>query len=250
MNKFTDAGFYFYTAAVAGIGVIMQVFGGFLKGLLPVPVTAPLHGVLWLGTSLVFIVAAVAAMAGFRRKPALVAIGVVFLLYLVGLHLPILFSNLYNGGAWAATFEVIMLASGAFILAGVRVAAVVGHYLFAASLFLFAIQHMMYFDYIVSLIPAWMPVKVGLAWLVIAGYVLCGISFLIGRGVGLAAFWLGIMFGLWVLLLHAPRAMGKWNSEPEWTSMCVALAVCGIAFFIARREAVNQPEPLILLPRA
>jgi hypothetical protein len=36
------------------------------------------------------------------------------------------------------------------------------------------IQHIIYFDYIVTLIPAWMPAKVGLGYLVIARQVECG----------------------------------------------------------------------------
>ena len=233
MNKFTDAGVYCYAVAVGAFGVIMLFVRGFLAGLLPVPDSVPLHGVLWVVTSVAFIAAAVAVLVGFRRKLALEVIGVIFLLYLVGLHLPVLFSNVYNGGAWAATFEIIMLASGAFIIAGTRIAAVAGHYLFAASLFLFAIQHIMYFDYIVSLIPAWLPMKVEWAYVVIAAYVLCGISFILGRRVGLAAFWLGVMFGSWVIVLHGPRAIGHWNVEAEWTSLFVALAVCGVALDIS-----------------
>ena len=264
MNQFTKASLYFYAVAVGGFGVIMLVVQNFLTGLLPVPAGVPLRGVLWVLTSAVFILAAAAVVLGFRRQLALVAIGVVFLLYLFGLHLPALFANIYNGGNWAATFEVIMLSGGAFILAAqaaddpgfglrgeraVRMAAVAGHYAFAAALFLFAIQHIMYFDYIVSLMPVWLPFKIGWAYLVIAGYILCGVSFVIGQRVGLSALWLGIMFGLWVVILHAPRAIGKWSVESEWTSLFVALAVCGAAFSISRRGTVRQPDALIVLPR-
>jgi uncharacterized membrane protein YphA (DoxX/SURF4 family) len=94
----------------------------------------------------------------------------------------------------------------------------------------------MYFDYILSLIPSWMPVRILLDYVVVVAYLLCGISLVLGQRVGLAATWLGIMFFLWVLLLHAPRAIGKWHVETEWTSLFVALAVCGIAFGMARRQ--------------
>jgi uncharacterized membrane protein YphA (DoxX/SURF4 family) len=128
--------------------------------------------------------------------------------------------------------------------------ALVSHYLFAASLFLFAIQHIMYNDYIITLIPAWMPVPALLAYLVIAAYLLSGVAFVIGQRVGLAAFWLGVMFGLWVLLLHAPRAIGKWDVEAEWTSLFVALAVCGVSFSISRRESAADLTGIIVLPHA
>jgi hypothetical protein len=55
------------------------------------------------------------------------------------------------------------------------------------------------------------------------------------------------MFFLWVLLLHAPRAIGKWNVETEWTSLFVALAVCGVAFSTAQRNHHGRPARVVAL---
>jgi len=234
MNKFRGVGPYFYAAAVACFGVIQLVVQNFLTGLLPVPDFVPLRWWWMILTSGIFLLAAVAVFFRFRQQLAMLLLGLVFTIFLLALHLPVLLAHIYVGGNWAATFEMVMLAS---------------HYLFAASLLLFAIQHIMYNEYIISLIPAWMPARTFLAYLVIAAYLLCGVSFVIGQRVGLAAFWLGVMFGLWVLLLHAPRAIGKWNVEAEWTSLFVALAVCGVAFSISRRESAADLTGIIVLPR-
>jgi hypothetical protein len=263
MNKFTGVGPYFYAAAVACFGVIQLVTQHFLTGLLPVPDFVPLRWWWMILTSGLFILAAAAFFFRYRRQLAVLVMGAVFTIYLLALHLPLLIAHIYVAEHWSATFEVVMLASGAFIIAaqlpddapGVRGGviarlALVSHYLFAVSLFLFAIQHIMYNDYIITLIPAWLPVPTLLAYLVIAAYLLSGVSFVIGQRVGLAAFWLGVMFGMWVLLLHAPRAIGKWNVEAEWTSLFVALAVCGVAFSISRRESADDLTGIIVLPRA
>ena len=263
MNKFTGVGPYFYAVAVGCFGVIQLVTQNFLTGLLPVPESVPLRWWWMILTSGVLILAAMAALFRFRQQLAVLVMGMVFVIFLLVLDLQSLLTHIYSGGIWAATFEAVMLASGAFIIAAplpddalvnrgrnkvilARIA-LVSHYLFAGSLFLFAIQHVLYYDYIVTLIPVWMPERTFLADLVIAAYVLCGISFVLGRGVGLSAFWLGVMFGLWVVLLHAPRAIGKWSVETEWTSLFVALAVCGVAFSIARRESDSVPI-LVLQP--
>jgi hypothetical protein len=263
MNKCSEAGIYFYGAAMAGFGIIQWVTRNFLSSALAVPAGVPLRALWVTVSSVMFLLAAAAIFFRFRRQLALALIGGMYLLFLLGVHLPGLVTHIYSGNDWAVTFEGIMISSGAIIIAAqlpddaglgarwnrvIQMAAVAGHYLFASALFLFAIQHIIYFDYIVTLIPAWMPLKVGLAYLVIAGYVLSGVSFVIGRVVGPAAFWLGVMFGLWVILLHAPRAIGKWNVETEWTSLFVALAVCGVAFYIYRREIVDQPRGLMVLP--
>jgi hypothetical protein len=80
-----------------------------------------------------------------------------------------------------------------------------------------------------------MPAHLFLSYLVIAGFLLASFSFFTNLKVPLASASLGIMFLLWVLTLHVPRAIGKWTDESEWASLFVALAVCGIAFSIYRR---------------
>jgi hypothetical protein len=49
----------------------------------------------------------------------------------------------------------------------------------------------------------------------------------------LAASLLGLMFLLWVLLLHSPRVAGAAHNGNEWTSLFVALAMSGAAFLVA-----------------
>src|SRR6185312_3402372 len=264
MSKLTATGIYIYAAALAGFGIIELVTSDFLSSALAVPASLPLRG---LGVALsivIFLGGAAAIFFRIRRQLAMVVVGLMYLLFLLTLHLPSLLTHLHSGNDWAVTFEAVMLGGGAFMIAArlppdtgfgpgwtrfVQSAAVIAHYAFALALFLFATQHILYFDYIVSLIPAWMPAKIVLAYIVIAGYILCGVSFAIGRQIGPAALMLGIMFGLWVIVLHSPRAISKWSVEPEWTSLFVALAVCGIAFFIAGRETAEQPDALIVLPR-
>jgi hypothetical protein len=263
MNKFSEVGIYLYGVSMAAFGVIELLIRNFLVSEIQVPDGAPMRGVLVILSIAVFLFAAGAIFFRFRRQLALLLVAGMYSILFLTVHLPALVMNIYNGGDWAVTFEGIMIGSGAIIIAAqlpddsglgprwrriMQVGSVVGHYLFASALFLFAIQHIIYFDYIVTLIPGWMPVKVGLAYLVIAAYVLSGISFVIGRGIGLAAFWLGVMFGLWVILLHVPRAVGKWNVESEWASLFVALAVCGVSLYICRRETANPPDALLVLP--
>lgn len=249
---------YFYGAAIAAFGVIQMVTQDFLSSLLQVPPALPLRWLWMILSSAVFILAGLCIVFGIRRQLALVGVGTLLAIFLLGLQLPALLTNIHNANDWAVAFEGVMLTSGAFIIAAelpdealisrrwnraIHVLAMIGHYLFALSLFVFCIQHIMYFDYIQSLIPTWMPVRMVLDYVVVVAYLLCGISFVIGQRVGLAATWLGIMFFLWVLLLHAPRAIGKWNVETEWTSLFVALAVCGVAFSMARRDYGRHGRP-------
>jgi hypothetical protein len=51
--------------------------------------------------------------------------------------------------------------------------------------------------------------------------------------VRLSGILLGMMFLLWVVLLHAPRVAMSPHNGNEWTSEFVALAMCGASFVLA-----------------
>ena len=253
MKKLTDAGPYFYAIAVAAFGVIQLVNQNFLTGLFPVPAGLPWR-VFWVDLCSILFLLAGAGLA-FRVRPYLAAAlaGYIFFLFFFSVHLPGMLTDIYNPNTWSPAFEALMLGSGAFIIANnmakgstdqrwgriTGIAAVAGLYLFALSLVVFAVLHIRYNAYILTLIPEWMPVHVFLAYLVIAGFLLSSFSLFTNLKVPLASGLLGIMFLLWVLTLHGPRAIGKWNVETEWASLFVSLAVSGIAFSIYRRATAG-----------
>ena len=253
MKKLTAFGPIFYAVAVAAFGVIQLVTQNFLTGLFPVPAGLPLRALWLILSSLVFLLSAVGMLFLGRKYLAAAMAGACFFVFFLFLHLPKLLGDLYNPVVWTPPFEALMLASGGSIIAAQLVNAgpgdmrwskpltimgVVGQYVFAVGLVVFAVLHIKYNDYIQTLIPAWMPGHVFLSYVVIAAFLLSALSFFTGLKLSLASGLLGIMFLLWVLLLHAPRAIGKPTAEPEWSSLFVALAVSGAAFTICRQSLV------------
>jgi hypothetical protein len=252
MKKLTDAGPYFYAIAVAAFGVIQLVAQNFLEGFFPVPDGLPWR-VLWVDLCSILFLLAGAGLA-FRVRPYLAAAlaGYLFFLFFFSVHLPKMLTDIYNPNAWSPAFEALMLGSGAFIIADnigtadrrwsrvTGIAAVAGIYLFALSLVVFAVLHIRFNSYIIAVIPEWMPAHLLLSYLVIAGFLLTSFSFFTNLKVPLASGLLGVMYLLWVLTLHGPRAIGRWTVEREWASLFVALAVCGIAFSIYRRATRTE----------
>ena len=47
---------------------------------------------------------------------------------------------------------------------------------------------------------------------------------------------LGLMFFLWVILLHSPRVAASPRNQNEWNSFLVALAICGASWILAGAE--------------
>jgi hypothetical protein len=77
-------------------------------------------------------------------------------------------------------------------------------------------------------------------------FLAAGISLLLNRYVRLGAELLGLMFTLWVLVLHGPRVVAKPQVEAEWTSLFVALSMASVGFLFAgsARRAAQQLDEL------
>jgi hypothetical protein len=117
MNKFMRGAPYFYGAAMAAFGIIQMVTQDFLSSLLQVPPTLPLRWLWMILSSAVFILTGLCIVFGIRRQLALVGVGTLLAIFLLGLQLPALLTNIHNANDWAVTFEGMMLTSGAFIIA-------------------------------------------------------------------------------------------------------------------------------------
>jgi hypothetical protein len=126
-------------------------------------------------TSGIFIVAAAGIFFKIRQQLAAALAGTFFFLLFLFLHLPRLLSHLHDPIQWTVASEVLALGSGAFVIAYflsngmygrpqwikvINTIGIISRYLFALSLIIFAIQHMMYETYIETLIPSWLPAAV------------------------------------------------------------------------------------------
>jgi uncharacterized membrane protein len=117
-----------------------------------------------------------------------------------------------------------------------------GRIFVAISLVVFGVQHFIYGGFVATLVPAFMPGRLFWAYFV-------GVAF-VGAATGLltrmlarpAATMLGVMFFLFVLLLHIPRIVGNSHDGNEWTSGFVALAMCGGAWILASAAPLEERE--------
>jgi uncharacterized membrane protein len=251
MDALTKLGRYFFAIPVVVFGIQYFLYGRFVGGLSPVPPWAP--G----GRTGAYLVGAVLLATGIgilvdqaTRASALV-FGGLFLACVVLLHTQKLSDILYDGVARTRALEPLALAGAAFVLAAGATARSgwevarhnsdwvlhVGRFLFAFSLVIFGIQHFQYAQFIATLIPAWMPGHLFLAYFTGAALIAAGVGIELPWTRRMAATWLGIMFLLWAVLLHAPRVAAALHNGDEWTSAFVALAMGGGALIVARTGA-------------
>ena len=117
-----------------------------------------------------------------------------------------------------------------------------GRIFIAVSLVVFGVQHFMYAGFVAGLVPAWMPGRLFWAYFVGVAFFAAVAGILYQRLARPAATLLGVMFFLFVVLLHIPRIAAHPSDGNEWTSGFVALAMCGGAWVLARNSPLAGRE--------
>jgi uncharacterized membrane protein len=237
-----------FAIGIAGFGAQYLLHGHYLGGLPPVPPWAPggSTGAYLVGVFL--IVAAVAIAAQWKARLLAALLGALFLFCVVFLHLQHFSDVIHKGNDRTRALEPLALAAAAFVLAGTfssgsakssvlhsatEIASKLGRFVFAFTLVIFGWQHFEYAAYLATLVPAWLPAHLAWIYFTGAGFIAAGLSIalkILGR---LAATALGMMFFLWVIILHAPRVYASLHNADEWSSLFVALAMAGSSFLLA-----------------
>ena len=235
----------------------------------------------WAGVSgAVLVIAGLALALERKRRLAAIVVAALFFLVLL-LYLPGLWSNPSAGFMWTNPCKTLALLGGAILLtvmpegrnpatgrvdeicdgenpSGLSVVALaksegrippLSAALFGVFLVVCGVQHFVYADFVVTLVPAWLP---GLRfWGHFTGMALIagGVGVNFRPAARLAATLSGLMIFLWVVLLHIPRAVAGWPEAFEMAGVFEALALSGIAFLLAeisstREAAVRSPEQI------
>jgi uncharacterized membrane protein YphA (DoxX/SURF4 family) len=178
------------------------------------------------------------AALGANKMPRVAAasLGMFFLVRFAFMHLPKVLSHLHDPGPWTSGFEILALAGGALVLASDQkpgFLTTIGSICVAALLLVVGVQHFMYAKFVSTLVPAWMPSRLFLAYLVGAGFFATAASLLTRVFTRFAAAVQGIVFAIFVIIVHIPRVAATSHGGNEWTSLFVAVAMTATSFVIA-----------------
>jgi uncharacterized membrane protein len=242
MENLTFYGRMLFVIAVVAFGIEHFAFGNTLTALILIPDTAPAFSLWIYSLGLIFLGAGICIAAEVRTQLTATLLGILFLVLYLIFHFPREIANPKDPGAWTAAFELIGMSGGAFMLAKIHESTSnrlfnylnrAGVYLFASTFVVIGIQHILYAEFIATLIPAWIPGPLFWAYFVGIVFFAVALALIIRIRVGLTTTLLGIMFLTWVLILHGPRAFASVHTETEWTSLFIALAMGGISLMIA-----------------
>jgi hypothetical protein len=252
MDGLTSIGRYIFAISLAAFGVQYFIYAHSAADLINIPpytAAGPIAGYL-IGAGLIIASISLASRKGAARSAFLLGVSffLLFLIFYVPKILAFLIQRSWGQALDTQGFETLAIAAAAFALAPefpaegddflrrpfyLRTMAQAGGFLFAISLATFGIFHVRYPSVIASLIPAWIPGRLFLAYFTGAGFLAAALSIASGKGTRLAGSLLAAMFLIWVVVLHSPRVAHPLHNGDEWSSLLVALCMGGAGFIFA-----------------
>ena len=188
------------------------------------------------------------------------ALLLVFFFYFIPYELTVS-TNYMHFGDWENAAKELGLAGGALTIAKYYSNRILpaglsgklmslGVTIYALTILSFAIDHYLYARQAVGYVPSWVSHPV--FWLYFTGTCLLGssLAILFRFNRRLFAALLGLMILIWVIILHIPYVIASSGSEGEVTSAFLALALCGIAFFISGASLSGRKKLLSVFKRS
>jgi uncharacterized membrane protein len=257
-ERITETGRFLFGISMVGFGIQQFIYKGFLVGVELLPEWLPGHTLWAYATGATFI--ASGACIAFNKKGRLAAslLGVLFFLSVLLLHVPRIAAMLRDIVERTRAFETLALCGAAWILAGtlpiddarlrawhnaIQKTLGPGRYFVAISMAIFGFDHLQAAPFVAALVPSWIPWHLFWVYFSAAGFFAVAVSLATRQFGSVVLNLLGIMFLLWVLVLHTPRVATQLHNGDEWNSAFVALAMCGGAFVAANAlQKKNQSQ--------
>jgi len=242
-----------FALSLTAFGVLHFVYGDFVTRVVTNwPASLPLKPLWVYLTGALLVVTGGAVVTGRKPRMLLMVVAVVLVFSFLLLHLPAVFSDVFIGGAWTKGGKALVLLSGCFAVAATfreksgtdlpgfallkgRRPLDVGRIALASFMMMAGVQHFRWFEFVVGLVPTWVPGG-GQFWTYASAVLLIlgGLGMLIPVTTRLAAGLSGVMIFLWVFMLHLPRALhAVEGSANETTATFEALAFSGLVFLYA-----------------
>jgi len=244
-----------FALGAIGLGILALIYGDFAMVWQPVAPWVPgrtalayLSGLLMLSTGVGLLFSGAAAWSARILFP--------YLIVWVLLKVPALVVAPQMEAVWLGVGEIAVLLAGGWVLFarlaklperspwtlatgenGVRMARI----LFAVSLLPIGLSHLVYVKETADLVPAWLPFRVGWAYLTGAGQIACGLGVLFRIFPRLAATAEAAMISLFTLLVWGPSIFVAPKTRMPWTAFFISWAIAAAAWLVAQNITAKMP---------
>ena len=249
-----------FALGMIGLGILALVYGDFALVWQPVATWIPGRTILAYASAVLMLLGGAGLL--FRATAAWsMRILFPYLIVWLLLKVPALVVAPQMEAVWLGFGELAVLLAGGWILFarlaalregsplmfatgenGVRVARM----LFAVSLLPIGLSHLMYVKQTADFVPAWLPYRVGWAYLTGAGQMACGLGVLFSIFPRVAAWTEAGMLSLFTLLVWAPAILAAPKTRLPWTAFFISWAIASAAWVVAQNIVPKQPgEPQV-----
>lgn len=237
---------------MAGLGVLSLIYGDFALQWQAVPQGIPWRETLARLSGVTLLALGAGLVWGRSARPAALGLTLFLLTWVLG-HLARVAAQPLNVGEWLGVAESSALICGAWIvyasLARREASIPAARLVFGVCCVVFGLSHLVYLAFTASMIPAWMPGRLGLAAFTGAAHMAAGLAIITGVVARLAAVLEAVMMTSFIVLVHLTGVAAEPASRLQWTMVFVALALSGAAWAVAGSMA-EAPWGLVRGPRA
>jgi uncharacterized membrane protein len=253
-----------FAIAMAGLAALTFVYDDFALQWQPVPEWIPWRGVLVYVSACALLGGAVGLLLQrIAAKSAWFLTAYLMLFWVLPQALK-LAPSLTSVGSWLSFCETLGAASGACVLAGLLArdatsgaplaAMRIARRIFGLCCLVYGVSHFVYADFTASMIPAWLPQRLSLAYATGVVHMAAGLGIALLIFPRVAALCEALMMSAFVLLLHIPSL---WAAPPpdwgptartEMTPLFWALALTAGAWAVARAFK-NRDDALAMPPQ-
>jgi uncharacterized membrane protein len=240
-----------FAMGMIGLGILALVYGDFAMVWQPVPPGIPGRTFLAYASGVIMLLGGIGLL--FRATAAWsVRILFPYLIVWLLLKVPALVVAPKMEAVWLGFGELAVLMAGGWTLfatvgelregsplrfaageSGVRLARI----LFAVSLLPIGLSHLVYVKETAGLVPAWLPYRVGWAYLTGAGQMACGLGVLFSILPRVAARVEAGMLSLFTLLVWVPEILASPRERLPWTAFFISWAIASAAWVVAQNIA-------------
>ena len=244
-----------FALGMIGLGILALVYGDFALVWQPVAPWIPGRTVLAYCSGLLMVFGGIGLLV---RAAAAWSARILFPYLIVWLLLkvPALLVAPQMEAVWLGFGEIAVLLAGGWVLFanlpgqregsplsfatgenGIRIARI----LFAVSLIPIGLSHIVYVKQTADLVPAWLPYRIGWAYVTGAGQIACGLGVLFSIFPRVAAGAEAAMVSLFTLLVWGPAILAAPTTRMPWTAFFISWAIASAAWVVAQDISPKQP---------
>ena len=240
---------------MAGLGILALIYGDFALVWQPVPDGTPGRTALAYASGVIMLLGGIGLLF---PSTAAWAIRILFpyIIIWVLLKVPAVLTAPQMEANWLGVGELTVLLAGAWILFAKLAALPAGSslaflasaksiraakLLFGISLIPIGLSHIVYVKETAELVPAWLPYRIGWAYLTGAGQMASGLGVLFSILPRVAAWSEAGMLTLFTLLVWLPAILAAPKTRLPWTAFFISWTIMSAAWVVAQNIRTKQP---------